>query len=118
LQTTHAQYFLLAISIKELGQHISLVEYRIILKYFLMIILFPIVEVWFICILFPIVEVWFICYMQNVSCATIHNQFTASDNKKYRSHKDCLSEIHSNFHTSSFDLMSKNVAKYHLRMCK
>jgi hypothetical protein len=106
LQTTHAQYFLLAISIKELGQHISLVKYRIILKYFLMIILFP------------IVEVWFICYMQNVSCASIHNQFIASDNKKYRSHKDCLSEIHSNFHTISFDLMSKNVAKYHLRMCK
>jgi hypothetical protein len=41
LQATHAQDFLLAIPIEGLGQHMSPVEYRTILKYRLMIPLFP-----------------------------------------------------------------------------
>jgi hypothetical protein len=42
LQAARAQDFLLAITIDGLGQHISLVEYRIILKYCQMIPLFSI----------------------------------------------------------------------------
>jgi len=42
LQAAHAQDFLLAIPIDGLGQHMSLVEYRTILRYHLMIPLFPI----------------------------------------------------------------------------
>ncbi|GKC29360.1 hypothetical protein Tco_1036654 [Tanacetum coccineum] len=42
LRAPHAQDFLLAITIDGLGQHISPVEYRTILKYRLMIPLFPI----------------------------------------------------------------------------
>ncbi|GJV65570.1 hypothetical protein Tco_1476398 [Tanacetum coccineum] len=38
----HAQDFLLAILIDGLGQHMSPVEYRIILKYHLIILLFPV----------------------------------------------------------------------------
>jgi hypothetical protein len=45
LKTTHAQNFLLAITIDGLGQHKSLVEYHIVLRYHLMIPLFPIDEV-------------------------------------------------------------------------
>ncbi|GJZ32004.1 putative reverse transcriptase domain-containing protein [Tanacetum coccineum] len=44
LQAPHAQDFLLPIPIDGLGQHMSLVEYRIILKYRLMIPLFPVDE--------------------------------------------------------------------------
>ncbi|GJS24862.1 hypothetical protein Tco_0453494 [Tanacetum coccineum] len=44
LQAPHAQDFLLAIPIDGLGQHMSPVEYRIILKYRLMIPLFPVDE--------------------------------------------------------------------------
>ncbi|GKB22324.1 putative reverse transcriptase domain-containing protein [Tanacetum coccineum] len=42
LRAPHAQDFLLAIPIDGLGQHMSLVEYRTILKYRLMILLFPV----------------------------------------------------------------------------
>jgi hypothetical protein len=42
LQATHAHDFLLAIPIDGLGQHMSPVEYRTILKYCLMIPIFPI----------------------------------------------------------------------------
>ncbi|GJW19493.1 hypothetical protein Tco_0026929 [Tanacetum coccineum] len=42
LRAPHAQDFLLVISIDGLGQHMSPVEYRIILKYRLMIPLFPV----------------------------------------------------------------------------
>ncbi|GJZ91147.1 putative reverse transcriptase domain-containing protein [Tanacetum coccineum] len=42
LRSPHAQDFLLAIPIDRFGQHISLVEYRIILKYRLMISLFSV----------------------------------------------------------------------------
>jgi hypothetical protein len=45
LQAEHAQDFLLAIPIDGLGQHMSRVEYRTILRYRLMIPLFPIDEV-------------------------------------------------------------------------
>jgi hypothetical protein len=44
LQAAHAQDFLLAIPIDGLGQHMSPVEYRTILKYCLMIPLFPMDE--------------------------------------------------------------------------
>ena len=44
LQAAHAQDFLLAILIDRLGQHMSPVEYRTILRYRLMIPLFPIDE--------------------------------------------------------------------------
>ncbi|MCH92237.1 auxilin-like protein [Trifolium medium] len=49
LQATHARDFLLAIIIDGLGQHMSRVEYRTILKYRLMIPLFPIDEVFPVC---------------------------------------------------------------------
>jgi hypothetical protein len=49
LQATHAQDFLLAIPIDGLDQHMSPVEYRTILKYRLMIPLFPIDEVCPVC---------------------------------------------------------------------
>jgi hypothetical protein len=49
LQAAHSQDFLLAIPIDELGQHMSLVEYRTILKYRLMILLFPIDVVCHVC---------------------------------------------------------------------
>ncbi|KAK2446469.1 hypothetical protein QL285_017276 [Trifolium repens] len=49
LQATHAQDFLLAIPIDGLDQHMSPVEYRTILKYSLMIPLFPIDEVCPVC---------------------------------------------------------------------
>ncbi|WJX46713.1 hypothetical protein P8452_33486 [Trifolium repens] len=45
LRAAHAQDFLLAIPIDGLGQHMSPIEYRTILKYRLMIPLFPIDEV-------------------------------------------------------------------------
>ncbi|MCI52655.1 hypothetical protein A2U01_0073901, partial [Trifolium medium] len=45
LKAAHAQNFLLAISIDGLGQHMSPIEYRNILRYRLMIPLFPIDEV-------------------------------------------------------------------------
>ncbi|KAL8258895.1 hypothetical protein R6Q59_026848 [Mikania micrantha] len=44
LQTPHAQDFLTVIPIEGLGQHMSAVEYRAILKYRLMIPLFPVDE--------------------------------------------------------------------------
>jgi hypothetical protein len=49
LQAAHAQDFLLAIPIDGLYQHMSPVEYRTILKYHLMIPLFPIDEVCPVC---------------------------------------------------------------------
>jgi len=49
LQEAHAQDFLLAIPIDGLGQHMSPVEYRTILRYRLMIPLFPIDEVCPVC---------------------------------------------------------------------
>jgi len=49
LQAAHAQNFLLAILIYGLGQHMSPVEYRTILRYGLMIPLFPIDEVCPVC---------------------------------------------------------------------
>jgi len=49
LRAPHAHDFLLAILIDGLGQHMSLVEYRIILRYRLMIPLFPINEVCPVC---------------------------------------------------------------------
>jgi len=49
LQAAHAQDFLLAIPIDGLGQHMSPVEYRTILRYRLMIQLFPIDEVCPVC---------------------------------------------------------------------
>ena len=49
LQAAHAQDFLLAIPIDGLGQHISPVEYRTILRYRLMFPLFPIDEVCPVC---------------------------------------------------------------------
>jgi hypothetical protein len=49
LQTAHAKDFLLAIPIDGLGQHMSPVEYRTILRYRLMIPLFPIDEVCPVC---------------------------------------------------------------------
>jgi len=49
LQAPHAQDFLLAIPIDGLGQHMSPVEYRTILRYRLMIPLFPIDEVCIVC---------------------------------------------------------------------
>ncbi|GJT27036.1 hypothetical protein Tco_0907311 [Tanacetum coccineum] len=49
LRATHAQDFLLAISIDGLGQQMSPVEYRIILKYRLMIPLFPVDEICPVC---------------------------------------------------------------------
>jgi hypothetical protein len=55
LQATHAQDFLLAIPIKELGQHMSLVEYHTILKYRLIISLFPANEIY---VLFVTKCVW------------------------------------------------------------
>ncbi|GJX64510.1 hypothetical protein Tco_0298853, partial [Tanacetum coccineum] len=42
LHAPHAQDFLLAIPIDGIGQHMSLVEYHTILKYRLMIPLFPV----------------------------------------------------------------------------
>ena len=44
LRAPHAQYFLTVIPIEGLGQHMSAVEYRTILKYRLMIPLFPVDE--------------------------------------------------------------------------
>ena len=49
LQAAHTQDFLLAIPIDELGQHMSPVEYHIILRYRLMIPLFSIDEVCHVC---------------------------------------------------------------------
>ncbi|KAF5801739.1 hypothetical protein HanXRQr2_Chr06g0251561 [Helianthus annuus] len=49
LRAPHAQDFLLAIPIDGLGQHMSPVEYRTILKYRLMIPLFPVDEVCLVC---------------------------------------------------------------------
>ncbi|KAJ0558888.1 putative exostosin [Helianthus annuus] len=49
LRAPHAQDFLLAIPIDGLGQHMSPVEYRTILKYRLMIPLFPVDEVCPVC---------------------------------------------------------------------
>ncbi|CAK8569707.1 unnamed protein product [Lathyrus sativus] len=49
LQTTHAQDFLLAIPIDGLEKDMSPVEYHVILKYLLMIHLFPIDEVFPVC---------------------------------------------------------------------
>jgi hypothetical protein len=49
LRAAHAQDFLLAIPIDGLGQHMSPIEYRTILKYRLMIPLFPIDEVCPVC---------------------------------------------------------------------
>ncbi|GJZ78586.1 hypothetical protein Tco_0643423 [Tanacetum coccineum] len=49
LRAPHAQDFLLAIPIDGLGQHMSPVEYRTILKYRLMIPLFPVDAVWPVC---------------------------------------------------------------------
>ncbi|KAK2429154.1 hypothetical protein QL285_027614 [Trifolium repens] len=49
LQTTHAKDFLLSIPIEGLGQHMSSVEYRTILKYRLVIPLFPADEVCPVC---------------------------------------------------------------------
>jgi len=49
LQAAQAQDFLLAIPIDGLGQHMSPVEYRTILRYHLMIPLFPIDEVFPVC---------------------------------------------------------------------
>ncbi|KAF5811722.1 putative exostosin [Helianthus annuus] len=49
LRAPHAQDFLLAIPIDGLGQHMSPVEYRTILKYRLMIPLFPVDEVCHVC---------------------------------------------------------------------
>ncbi|KAK2455796.1 hypothetical protein QL285_003218 [Trifolium repens] len=49
LQAAHAQDFLLTIPIDGLGQHMSPVEYRTILKYRLMIPLFPVDEVCPVC---------------------------------------------------------------------
>jgi len=49
LQAPHAQDFLLAIPIDGLGQHMSPVEYHTILRYRLMIPLFPIDEVCLVC---------------------------------------------------------------------
>ncbi|KAK2440731.1 hypothetical protein QL285_012108 [Trifolium repens] len=49
LRAAHAQDFLLAIHIHGLGQHKSPIEYRTILKYRLMIPLFPIDEVCHVC---------------------------------------------------------------------
>ncbi|KAK2418388.1 hypothetical protein QL285_040591 [Trifolium repens] len=49
LQASHAQDFLLAISIDGLGQHMSRIEYRTILKYRMMIPLFPVDEVCPVC---------------------------------------------------------------------
>ncbi|KEH25448.1 hypothetical protein MtrunA17_Chr6g0459481 [Medicago truncatula] len=54
LQTTHAQYFLLAILIDGLSQHMSPIEYRTILIYRIMIPLLSIDEV----SLFAIRRVW------------------------------------------------------------
>jgi hypothetical protein len=49
LRAAHAQNFLLVIPIDGLGQHMSPIEYRTILKYRLMIPLFPIDDVCPIC---------------------------------------------------------------------
>ncbi|PWA88499.1 hypothetical protein CTI12_AA120320 [Artemisia annua] len=49
LQALHAQEFLLAIPIDGLGQHMSPVEYHTILKYHLMIPLFPVDEIYPVC---------------------------------------------------------------------
>ncbi|GJY41681.1 hypothetical protein Tco_0428951 [Tanacetum coccineum] len=49
LHAPHAQDFLLAIPIDGLGQHMSPVEYRIILKYRLMIPLFPVDAICHVC---------------------------------------------------------------------
>ncbi|PNX96876.1 auxilin-like protein [Trifolium pratense] len=49
LQAAHARDFLLAIPIEGLGQHMSPVEYRTILKYCLMIPLFPADELCHVC---------------------------------------------------------------------
>jgi len=49
LQATHAHGFLLAIPIDELGQHMSQVKYRTILRYRLMISQFLIDEVCHVC---------------------------------------------------------------------
>ncbi|KAK2402907.1 hypothetical protein QL285_052393 [Trifolium repens] len=49
LQAAHAQDFLLTIPIDGLGQHMSPVEYRTILKYCLMVPLFPVDEVCPVC---------------------------------------------------------------------
>ncbi|KAK2378329.1 hypothetical protein QL285_078892 [Trifolium repens] len=49
LKAAHAQDFLLAIPIDGLGQHMSPLEYRTILRYRLMILLFPKDEVCPIC---------------------------------------------------------------------
>jgi len=49
LQAAHAQDFLLAIPVDGLGQHMSSVEYRTILRYRLMIPLFLIDEVCLVC---------------------------------------------------------------------
>ena len=49
LRAPHAQDFLLAIPIDGLGQHMSSVEYRSILKYRLMIPLFPVDEICPVC---------------------------------------------------------------------
>ncbi|XP_076930364.1 uncharacterized protein LOC143595136 [Bidens hawaiensis] len=49
LRAPHAQDFLLAVLIDGLGMHMSLVEYRTILKYHLMIPLFPFDEICHVC---------------------------------------------------------------------
>ncbi|GJV27057.1 hypothetical protein Tco_1383505 [Tanacetum coccineum] len=49
LRAPHAQDFLLAISIDGFGQHMSPVEYRTILKYRLMILLFPVDAIFPVC---------------------------------------------------------------------
>ncbi|KAL5054250.1 hypothetical protein RYX36_034932 [Vicia faba] len=49
LQVAHVQNFLLAIPIDGTGQHMSSVEYRIILRYHFMILLFPSDEICPVC---------------------------------------------------------------------
>ncbi|XP_076889164.1 uncharacterized protein LOC143539850 [Bidens hawaiensis] len=49
LRAPHAKDFLLAIPIDGLRQHMSPVEYRTILKYYLMIPLFPVDEIYHVC---------------------------------------------------------------------
>ena len=49
LRISHAQDFLLAIPINGLGQHMSPVEYRAIIKYRLMILIYPVDEICHVC---------------------------------------------------------------------
>lgn len=49
LQVAHPQDFLLVFPIDQLGQHMSLVDYSTIIRYILMITLFPIDEICPIC---------------------------------------------------------------------